>query len=783
MPKQITTAAAHVPTGPWVLGHRPLLAGCLTLGLLLAIAVDRCWGEEPGGAGRVVLAIRDAPDSVSVVPASAAAPQESAPMPEVIRADNSSSSSDTQGWRARPLDRVAQAAPMPEVIRPGIAAGPGLQQGAAAPPPNGAAQPAPQPPDVGRMGALGQRPELRAPVPSPKVDKKFRAFVESEDRPEKTLDIIVGRDVRLKFPNPPRRVFIPDEETVEYLVITPNQLKVVGKKQGSTVLELWFPDPAGPNKEVMLSYLVRVLPDMEGTYAAKDAFEKAMRALDSEINSAFPESDVRLSFVGEDVVVRGEAKDVIEAYQILRVLADTMQAIEMREKERRQQQRDAIRGQGRSSTTSYQGSSVETAFVAPGVAAVASDFGLNVAVLGAGAPPVEYVNAIAKLTEMLGRHHVVNLIRVPGEQQAMLMVTVAEVDRTAARSIGLDFSITKGAFSGAQNTGQMLNVGAATAGMFSMAQTGISAAAQALRDVGGNLPMAIDNGNILLAIQAMRTLNFARSLAEPNLVALNGQPASFQAGGSFPIPNSVILPGGAAQSVTYQNFGVSLQFTPYITDRDRVRLVFNASVSTPSTSTTEVSGAAVPSQITQRQFQTTVELREGQTLTVAGLIQNNFSGSSSRVPLWGDLPIIGRTGGLDNLASGEQELVVLVTPVLVHPLERCQTPPLPGNDLFEPTDVEFYLEGRLEGRRTKDTRASVRTDFDRLCSDCRGEETFIIGPQGATYGCCGCPPGCCRCPAGAAIEPARYQAASAVNASPDSPVKPPEMLPTPAGRQ
>ena len=255
---------------------------------------------------------------------------------------------------------------------------------------------------------------------------------------------------------------------------------------------------------------------------------------------------------------------------------------------------------------------------------------------------------------------------------------------------------------------------------------------------------------MLLAIQALRTLNFARSLAEPNLTTLNGKPANFQAGGSFPIPNSVVLPGGAAQSVTYQNFGVSLQFVPYITDRDRIRLQLNASVSTPSTATTQVSGAQVPSQITQRQFNTTVELREGQTLTVAGLIQNNFSGTSNRVPFWGDLPIIGRTGGLDSLTSGEQELVVLVTPILVHPLDMCKTPPLPGNDIFEPGDVEFYLLGHLEGRRSEDYRASVRTDFCRQkrCCDC--DDRFIIGPCGTTYGCC--KSGICPCPSPAQIR-------------------------------
>ena len=288
------------------------------------------------------------------------------------------------------------------------------------------------------------------------------------------------------------------------------------------------------------------------------------------------------------------------------------------------------------------------------------------------------------------------------------------------------------------------------------------------------MPTAIDNGNVLMAIQALRTLNFARSLADPQLTTLNGRPANFQVGGSFPIPNSIILPGGAAQSVTYQNFGISLQFVPYITDRDRIRLQLVASVSTPSVTTTEVSGAQVPSQITQRQFNTTVELREGQTLTVAGLVQNSFSGTSNRVPFWGDLPIIGRTGGVDSLSSGEQELVVLVTPVLVHPLDMCKTPPLPGNDIFEPGNVEFYLLGHLEGRRTEDYRASVRTDFSRQERFIHGNDLFIIGPQGTTYGCCkfgSCAgPNPCPCP---------RPSISANNASPPPA---PEVVPAPAAQ-
>jgi len=154
------------------------------------------------------------------------------------------------------------------------------------------------------------------------------------------------------------------------------------------------------------------------------------------------------------------------------------------------------------------------------------------------------------------------------------------------------------------------------------------------------------------------------------------------------------------------------------------------------------------------------------------LIQNNFSGTSNRVPLWGDLPLIGRTGGNDNITSGEQELVILVTPVLVHPLEQCQTPPLPGNNIFEPGDVEFYLGGQLESRRSEDYRASVRTDFARQLRYCKCDDIFIIGPRGTTYGCCNLANG--PCARTAAVHPTP-DAGPPANAA----TTPPEAVPAP----
>ena len=251
-------------------------------------------------------------------------------------------------------------------------------------------------------------------------------------------------------------------------------------------------------------------------------------------------------------------------------------------------------------------------------------------------------------------------------------------------------------------------------------------------------------GQVRLAIEALRRMNLSRTLAEPNLVAMNGQPANFQAGGQFPIP--IISAGGVGnnlQGVSFVPFGVQLQFTPFIQDRDVIRLQMNAEVSTRDESLgTNIGGGgggggSQVAGLNSRNFSTTVQLRSGQTIAVAGLLQTNYGASTDRVPFWGDLPIIGATGGVNRTSSGEQELVILVTPHLVAPVDACEAPALPGSDVHEPTDIEFYVANRLESRRSKDYRASVRTDYARQKNGehCRVDQ-FMIGEIGPTDRCC-----------------------------------------------
>jgi pilus assembly protein CpaC len=132
-----------------------------------------------------------------------------------------------------------------------------------------------------------------------------------------------------------------------------------------------------------------------------------------------------------------------------------------------------------------------------------------------------------------------------------------------------------------------------------------------------------------------------------------------------------------------------------------------------------------------RNFTTTVELREGTTLAVGGLIQSNLGGTSSRLPLAGDVPFLGRAFSSDSTSYDEQELVVLVTPYLVGPIEEGpESLPLPGSDYFEPDDFEFFLMGRLEGRRAEHFRSPVRSDLERINAYRKLEQQYFLGQPG-----------------------------------------------------
>lgn len=539
--------------------------------------------------------------------------------------------------------------------------------------PSGEPLPAPKPLPGGndrvRLQLLGIGQLGATPVPTAQDIERFRQFIEGVVDPQNTLDLIQGRSRVILLKATPTRTAIAEPGIASFRLLEPlgNQMLIIGVRPGTTVLNLWFQDPMNKDKETILSYLVRVFPDPE----AKERLEAIYKALENEINKAFPNSRVRLKLVGDKLLVSGQAHDIYDATQILRIARAN----------------------------------------APGEYPTSS-VGPTTGPLGPDGLPLDPLRPDAtpglESFQQAGGQNVINDLRVPGEQQVMLRVTVAEVNRSAARSIGLNFSITnnQGITVFSQNTGQLLG--------------GVA-----------NLPIVLDNGQIPIALNALRTLNYARSLAEPNLTAMNGQPAFFLAGGQFPVP---VIGGfgaiGGVQGVQFVPFGVQLTFTPIITDRDRIRLTVFATVSTRNPQAgANIGGANIPG-LNARTFSTTVELREGQTMAVAGLLQNNLGADSSRVPLVGDIPFLGHIASVSRISHGEQELIVLITPELVHPLEPKEISPLPGSDIFEPGDMEFYLCGRIESRRSYDYRSTVMTDIHRMLRYRRCEQVYIVGPSG-----------------------------------------------------
>jgi pilus assembly protein CpaC len=242
-------------------------------------------------------------------------------------------------------------------------------------------------------------------------------------------------------------------------------------------------------------------------------------------------------------------------------------------------------------------------------------------------------------------------------------------------------------------------------------------------------------GNFMFTFDALRRNSLLKILAEPNLVAFNGQLASFLAGGEFPVPVPQVGAAGVAPVVTvrFKEFGVRLGFLPYILDGDRIRLTVSPEVSQIdfTIAVTLVQGGSPVPGLNTRKAITTVELEQGQTLAIAGLMQLQMDGTTQRIPGLGDLPVIGPFFSNTSGDRIEKELVVLVTPYLIEPMNHGQVPPTPGDEVKEPNDLELFLLNRIEGRTGNDFRSTTKWDDVYHLRDLfKLEKKYIQGPVG-----------------------------------------------------
>lgn len=295
---------------------------------------------------------------------------------------------------------------------------------------------------------------------------------------------------------------------------------------------------------------------------------------------------------------------------------------------------------------------------------------------------------------------VVNMLTVPGIQQVALRVKIAELNRSAARGFGVDVSDTAIDFGG-------------TSALFLESM---------LNAAGGNAPALLaqfDGDDINFGIRYLQQHGVVRVLSEPTLVTMSGKPATFIAGGEFAVPTVVGSTGLNAVTTDFRAFGVIISFLPTVTDRDRIRLEVSPEFSQINSdlSVDSIHGLDV------RAVTTTVEMREGQTLAIAGLLDESMKASKS-----GNLPLLSWLFGSRDVTRNETELIILVTPELVHPMEPEEVPPLPGFDVTEPTNGEFFLGNKIEGNPTRAYRSTV---WPRLRSRYKaGGPAMISGPFG-----------------------------------------------------
>jgi len=294
---------------------------------------------------------------------------------------------------------------------------------------------------------------------------------------------------------------------------------------------------------------------------------------------------------------------------------------------------------------------------------------------------------------------VVNLLSTGAAQQVMLEVRFSEMNRQAAKQIGFNNAFYSGPFRGA--TGQTApgtailtdQNGRPTINLQGILDTfGIAAA-----------KFSIGGLNLITALDALERKGVVTTLAEPTLIALSGETASFLAGGEFPVPVAQNSNGGGGANggsstitVEFKPFGVSLGFTPTVLDDGVINLVVAPEVSSidPSASVT-INGLTIPGLQTRR-AKTTLELRDGQSFAIAGLLRNDFQTTVRQFPILGSIPIIGALFRSTGFQKQETELVIIVTPRLVQPF-RAEQAQLPTDRVRPPSESDLFLNGRTDG--------------------------------------------------------------------------------------
>lgn len=548
---------------------------------------------------------------------------------------------------------------------------------------------------------------------------------------ETVLEVRVGRgrflnfDEDLAIPGKPAPFLaVGDPNVADFLQVGPRQVRVVGKRLGVT--DLSVTTSTGKTHDFEL----RVTGDLD--------------ALTGQLLRMFPDARLSLTQLRDKIVVEGQARSASEVNRIIQVIDGYLRSV----------QRVAVGGRvggvhdatqeaedDEAAMDEEDGGSQSPLLARDASAGFSVTSSRESSMRSGTAGPMASPGAITANRIATNQVDIINLIRVPTSQQVLLKVRVAELNRTGLREVGADLMAALpelGALFGTQMGGAGFTPGAVGGRSFPYLLNGQTVDVdRGNLSLGGNSALygTFASGQANAVLAALRSNNLLKILAEPNLVTLNGHQASFLAGGEYPVPVNSGFGGGLGGNieVEFKEYGVRLAFLPTVEDGETIRLTVDPEVSSidPTLAATLVPGGSPVPALLTRKSHVTVELKQGETLAIAGLMSLELAGKTARIPGLGDLPYIGPFFSNTTSSRIEKELVVLITPYLIEPMRPGQEPPPPGEEVNQPTDLEFFLMNRIEGRTGQDARSTTRYDDPlRLLRPSLIEREHLIGPSG-----------------------------------------------------
>lgn len=316
-----------------------------------------------------------------------------------------------------------------------------------------------------------------------------------------------------------------------------------------------------------------------------------------------------------------------------------------------------------------------------------------------------------EIAEPYAPKKVVNLLKVGGAQQVMLEVRVAEMNRELIRRIGINMN----------GVGAGNNFGiSALQGLTSLSGPGqLDGPMSQLVGSTINALVRFQTGDITWTafIDALKEEDVVKVLAKPSLVAISGQEAQFLSGGEFPFP---IPQAFGVVTIQFKKFGIGLSFTPTVLSNNRISMAVAPEVSDLDfANSLQINGFSVPT-ITTRRATTVVELAEGQSFAIAGLLRDSVREAVQKFPVLGDIPVLGTLFRSSQFRKNQSELVIIVTPHFVKPVDVAQLA-LPTDSFLEPNDWEFYLMGWTDAagyvpraRKINEGRPAEASESNRL---------------------------------------------------------------------